>query len=85
MSVKCSPKVITFKLRVDCGGPPQEEAVLSTDAKRHPKFWRSHIGVSQGGELERERRCREGECLLFGCFVVKVGSGWVAGWERKMT
>lgn len=29
--------------------------MLSTDAKRHPKFWRSHIGVSQGGELERER------------------------------
>lgn len=74
LSVECAPKVITFKLGVDCGGQPQQEAVLSTDAKRYLKFWRSHIGVSQGGELERETMWG-GECLFFGCFVVKVAGG----------
>ena len=35
------------------GQGPGSEPLLKR-AKRHPKFWRSHIGVSQGGELERE-------------------------------
>lgn len=49
------PKLIIFKLEADCGGRPQEEALLSKDASRYPKFWRNHIGASLGGAAKRKR------------------------------
>lgn len=53
----------------------QAAAVLSSDADWYLKFQRYHIGVPQGGALERKRQWREGETLLDGCSVVAGNMG----------
>lgn len=53
----------------------QAAAVLSSDAHWYLKSHRYHIGVPQGGALERKRQRREGETLLDGCSVVAGNMG----------